>query len=167
MNAMRVIQTPASEPSDLDRLADEAALFDDDADEAASPSGAQGAPRLTNAALLLAALELVRETVCTVAGVKSPRATLSSDKLEPLADAWGAVCDKHGIELQAVVGDWLVEIRAVALTVPLVLGARAALVAEIADKRSGAAGGDASAPAAAPAAREDPASNQSSYGGTE
>lgn len=126
-------------PTELDRLADQADQLGagTDDDQAGAPGAAAAAP-MTNAQVLATAFELVRETLCTVAGVTSPRRTVSSATLAPLADAWGAVCDKHGIDLSGMVGDYILEFKALALTVPVLLAARNALLAEIEEKRKGA-----------------------------
>lgn len=122
--------------TELDRLADQAGQLgaEIEADQAGAAPGAPADVPMTNAQVLATAFDLVRETLCTVAGVESPRRTVSSEKLAPLAEAWGAVCDKHGINLAAMVGDYILEFKALALTVPVILAARTALLAEIADK---------------------------------
>lgn len=126
--------------SALDQLAAQADAIGNQADQDEAFSSAPGAapppPVMTNGQVLLFALEMVRETLCTVAGVQSPRVTVSSDKLAPMADAWGAVCDKHGFDLSAMVGDYILELKAVTLSVPIILAARTALQAEIAAKDS-------------------------------
>jgi len=128
------VPVPKKGPVDpLESLAAEADSFDKQADPA--PGGEPGAaapePSISNAKVLLMAFEMIRETLCVIAGVKSPKTTCASDKLEPLAQAWADVCDKHGLDLSAMVGDWIVELKAVALTVPVIMAARAALSAEI------------------------------------
>lgn len=133
---MKVTQAPA--PVDpLERLALEGDGLDSQAqaDPGAAPGDAQPEaqtkPSLSNAKVLLMAFEMIRETLCVIAGVKSPKATLSSEKLEPLAQAWAGVCEKHGVQLEAMIGDWILEVKAIAVTVPIIMAARAALTAEI------------------------------------
>ena len=75
---------------------------------------------------------IIRDTLCTVAKVSSPKKTLSDAALAPVADAIGAVLDKYGVNLGAMAGDWIIEIRAAFVTVPLIIAARAALMSEIA-----------------------------------
>lgn len=138
---MKVIREgEAAPPSELDRLADQAGQLGADIDQAGADQAgaAPAAVPLTNAQVLSTAFELVRETLCTVAGVESPRRTVSSATLAPLAEAWGAVCDKHGINLSGMVGDYILEFKALALTVPVILAARTALLAEIEQKARGA-----------------------------
>lgn len=134
-----MVQVTKNAGTELDQLAaqaDRVGLDADQADAAANdPGGAQPAPPpMTNAQVLGFAFEMIRETLCTVAGVQSPRVTASNDKLQPLAEAWGAVCDKHQVDLSSMVGDYIIELKAITLTVPVILAARSALQAEIAAK---------------------------------
>lgn len=150
-----IVTKRGDEPvSELDRLAEQAEQLGAD-QVGADPGAAPAAQPLTNAQVLITAFELVRETLCTVAGVTSPRRTVSTEQLAPLAEAWGAVCDKHGLELSAMVGDYILEFKAIALTVPVILAARTALQAELAEKRRGADVTDVTEKAA-PAAESDP-----------
>ena len=115
----------------LDQLAAEAAGIDT---SGMPPPGdaAQPMAPMSNAQVIVACFELVREGVCTIAKVKSPRDTASNATLQPLADAWGAVCDKHGWNLANFVGDYILEFKAISMTVPVILAVRAALAEEIA-----------------------------------
>lgn len=138
---MKIItNTPQPASTDpLEMLAREAEQVGADADpagEGGSPDEPQPIAALTNGQVLTMAFELIRETMCIVAGVASPKTTLSTDKLAPLGDAWGAVCDKHGLMLADVVGDYMVELKALALTVPVVMAAKNALAAEVAQLKA-------------------------------
>lgn len=136
-----IVTKRTDEPvSELERLADQADQLGAaaDPDHGGAPGADQAPAPLTNSQVLITAFELVRETLCTVAGVTSPRRTVSTEQLAPLADAWGAVCDKHGVDLSTMVGDYILEFKAIALTVPVILAARNALQAEIAEKRRSA-----------------------------
>ena len=134
--------------TELDQLAAAAEYSDQEQSAADAGQGAPGeapppAP-MTNTQVLIVAMELIRETLCTVAQVKSPRDTASSDKLQPLADAWGAVCDKRGIQLADMVGDYILEFKALALSVPLILAAHKALQLEIISAKKSSAAAPAS-----------------------
>lgn len=132
---MNVTKFPG--PSALDDLAKQADNLNSQQPDPDNAQPGQAAPLpMTNAQALGAAFELVRETLCIVANVQSPRTTLATDKLQPIADAWGAVCDKRGISLVDMLGDYILELKALGMTVPLFLVAKAALAAEIADKKS-------------------------------
>ena len=114
----------------------------------ALPGEAEAVPSMTNAQCLLMAGEVIRETLCSFAKVETPKETLSSDKLQPAADAIGAVLDKHGLNLAGVAGDYMAEIKALLLTVPLVLACRAGLQGEIAAAKAKKKAIEPGAPAA-------------------
>ena len=114
----------------LDQLANDAAGIDTTG-LPPQPDQAQEQAPMTNTQVIAACFELIREGLCTVAKVKSPRATASNEVLQPLADAWGAVCDKHRWNLAEMVGDYILEFKAVTLTIPVIMAARVALAEEI------------------------------------
>lgn len=124
-------------PTGLDALADAAATTltppaDSHADDlAVSEAQEAAAPQLTNAQCVMMAIGLVRETMASMADLQSPRVHLADDKIKAPADAIAAVLDKYHINLQAIGGNYLVEINALAVTMPVVLGAYAAIKAEI------------------------------------
>ena len=73
----------------------------------AAPPGAPGAPGQAGPAapafgnyeacgMLLA---MVREALCIALDVRTPRAVLADEKIEPLARAWGEVADHYGVSL--------------------------------------------------------------------
>lgn len=121
-------------PADpLDVLAGEAeGLGAEQSDEGAAPGAAPGkAVPLTNAQCLAMALQTIREALCSIAKVKSPRQTLDDETVQVCADAVGPVLDKYGINLAGVAGDYMIEFRAVATVLPIVFAFRSALVDEI------------------------------------
>lgn len=130
---VQVVKNP-----ELDNLAGQADRLDQDQDGPGQgdQAGPAGPLPMGNAQALTMAFELIRDTVCTVARVKSPRQVLTGPAMAPLADAWAAVLDKHGVSLSSMVGDYLVEFRAIGLTVPLLLAAREAIREELAARNA-------------------------------
>lgn len=137
-------------PADpLDQLASKAAQQEaadnlensvNDPNAPAAPGEAQAAPGMTNAQCFSMLLEMVRDVLCSFAKVESPKTTLSADKIEPAAEALGAVADKYGLSLAGAAGNYMVEIKAALVVVPILLAFRAGLVQEIAaDKAKRAA----------------------------
>lgn len=124
----------------LDQLAGEAQALQDGIDQAANdnhgPADATRPAELTNAQCLAMALQMIRETLCAIAKVTSPKHTLDDSTIQTVSDAVAPVLDKHGINLAAVAGDYMIELRAVVVTVPIILAARAALVEEIRAKHA-------------------------------
>ena len=124
-----------SEPADpLDAMA---AAADADMNNA-EQTGAPGAPPepekpvgLKNEQCLLGGLQMIRETVCAIAGVQSPKVTLADDKLQPIAKANAEVLDKYGLSLSDMGGEYMVEIKAAIVTLPVLFFAYAALKAEM------------------------------------
>lgn len=124
-----------TEADQLDTLAAQADALDLPAPGAA-PGGEGGevaAPALTNAQCLSLGYEMARDTLCSFAKVHSPKSTLSNDVIKPMAEAQAAVLDKYGISLQSLGGDYMLEIKAAIVTVPVLLAFRAALVVEMQD----------------------------------
>lgn len=120
--------------SPLEALADQAQeLITPDtanSDEAGSDEAAP-APRMTNAQVLMMAVELVRDTLCSFAKVNSPKVTMSNEVMQPVVDANAAVLDKYGIDLNSAAGDYMTEIKAALVTVPVLLAIRAGLQDEL------------------------------------
>ncbi len=127
---MKIINMDGSPMDPLDALANDAAGIDTTGlppgpDEAVSPA------ELTNCQCLVMALQMIRETLCAIAKVTSPKHSFDDATIQTVADAVAPVLDKHGINLAAVAGDWMIELRAVVVTVPIILAARVALLEEM------------------------------------
>lgn len=119
----------------LDMLADEAAdltstITGDDAQPGAAPEAQ--APSLTNAQCLAMGWEIIRDTLCAVAKVSTPKTTLSAEAIGPMAEAQAAVLDKYGIDLASMSGNYMVEIKAAIVTLPVLLAFRVGLQGELA-----------------------------------
>lgn len=98
-------------------------------------AGAQQAPAVpvqTNAQLLAGVFQLGRDVGCIVAGVQSPRVVLDDGTLQQLGDAWGAVADKRGWDLQRLMGDYAAEVSAVMVTITVGVKVNKALQTELA-----------------------------------
>lgn len=126
---------PADELAGLVREADQLGAEADQAAAAGEP-GQADAPALTNAQCLTMGLQIVRETLCTVAKVNSPKRTMDDASCQAVGEAVAPVLDKYGINLGNMAGDFMAELRALAVTVPIVLAVRSALLDELAAKRA-------------------------------
>ena len=89
-------------------------------------------PVQTNAQLLAGVFQLSRDVGCIVAGVQSPRVVLDDATLQQLGDAWGAVADKRGWDLQRLMGDYAAEVSAVMVTITVGVRVNKALQTELA-----------------------------------
>lgn len=94
-------------------------------------AGAPAIPKMSNAQCLMMGAQLLRGTLTTVAKLQSPAVTMADDKLQPAADALGLVFDKHGWDLQALTGDYQLELAAVIITAPLAWAVHTGIQAEI------------------------------------
>lgn len=132
----------------LDQLVRQADRLDAGADLAGSAAPeAQAAPTgLSNADCLVMAGQIIRDTLCGIAQVQSPRITLADGTLKIIADACAPVLDKYGIKLNALMDQFGVEVRAAIVTVPIILAARRALLVELAAKAAPKPPADAAAP---------------------
>lgn len=123
--------------------------------------GAGSVPAMSNSACLLMAAQLVRGSMESMAGLKSPAVTMADEKLQPAADALGAVFDKHGWNLQGMAGDYMVELAAIVAVGPLAWGAYRGAQEEIKarapDKPAPAPAGAAGPVAGAPLPNPEPA----------
>jgi hypothetical protein len=133
------LESKAASSDPLDMLASQAEAQQAGEALAAAPEGEAEAPGLSNAQCFAMAFEMVRDTLCSFAHVKTPKQTLSADKIQPAADALGAVADKYGINLAGAAGNYMVEIKAAMLTVPLLLAFRGGLMTEIKEMKALAA----------------------------
>lgn len=133
---MKVItkEGPPPAASPLEALADQAQdLISPPADgegDAVTTDDAP-APRMSNAQVLMMAVELVRDTLCSFAKVNSPKTTMSNEVMQPVVDANAAVLDKYGIDLNSAAGDYMTEIKAALVTVPVLLAIRSGLQDEL------------------------------------
>lgn len=126
--------TRTQAPSELEQLAadTEAYVAQESADQAADAPGAPPpVPELTNAQCLAMGLQIVRETLCAVAKVTSPKQTLDDATIGTVAEAIAPVLDKHGIQLQGIAGGYMLELKAAMVAVPVLLAFRSALVDEL------------------------------------
>lgn len=132
-----MIHIKKSQADPLDILASQASFEQASANEAnASLPGAELLPAdMSNTKCLMMVIEILRETMCSFAKVSSPRQTMKNELMEPVADALGAVLDKYGISLSGVAGDFMTEIKAAIVTIPVLLSIRAGLQTEIREKK--------------------------------
>ncbi|WP_341904034.1 hypothetical protein [Polaromonas sp. YR568] len=97
-----------------------------------TPEGEVTAPgKMSNAQVLMMAVELVRDTLCTFAKVTSPKTTMANEVMQPVVDANAAVLDKYGVDLSKATGDYMTEIKAAMVTVPVLLAIRSGLSEEL------------------------------------
>ena len=130
---------------DLLRLADQAGQLhqEGEAAEQAAAGGPPPPPIVTNATLIAGLLEIVPEVAGLVWSVKSPKAILTHDRATELGNLWGAVCDKRGIDLQKLMGDWSLEVAAATATMVICNDIRKAVAAELAARKPKQGAGEA------------------------
>ena len=121
MKLIKNDQDGANDP--LDALAAEAAGLDAPPAGEAGPAGPAPPPELSNAQIVAMALEMIRDTLCAFAKVMSPKKTLDEAAVKAVAEAIGPVLDKYGVKLSDVLGDFMLELRAAFVTVPIMLAA--------------------------------------------
>ena len=92
---------------------------------------AAAAPELTNAQVINMGLQMVRETLCGVANVTSPKRTLTDQTCEVIGEANGPLLDKWGISLSGMGGGYMVELKAAFVTLPILWAAWLALKEEM------------------------------------
>ena len=129
--------TKAEPQSGLDQLANLADKLEQDQlddQEQETQSGPQEDPKATNAQLLGAAIAAGRTVFCLVTKLTSPDKILDDKTAQRLGGAWGPVLDKYGIDLNAYVGDYALEIGAAYLTFEIVQALRVAVQDEIRSK---------------------------------
>ncbi|GKS96767.1 hypothetical protein [Acidovorax sp. SUPP2825] len=108
----------AEKTDELSALAGQAAGLETAQEQAAEgQGGAPAAPVQTNAKILAGAFHLGREVSCAVLGLQSPRMVLDDPTLQQLGDVWGAVADKRGWDISAILGDYAAEVAAVMLSI--------------------------------------------------
>lgn len=125
----------------LENLADQAAAMDKEAAAVATGDnaapGSPGEPQalvISNAQAFAGAIGAAREAFCFFTKLESPRVVLTDEKVGQLGMLWGPVLDKHGINLQDVMGDYVLEFTAVMGTISIVGELRAAVQAELATR---------------------------------
>lgn len=112
-----VTRAQRTEPEDLGELGQLAGQADQLDQPEPDPAAAAPAPDTTNADILLGVFVTIRETFCVVVQVHSPQRTASDQVLAPLAKVWGDVATKHGLDLGAMMGDYMAELKALGLTI--------------------------------------------------
>lgn len=124
---MKVIkQGEGGAPDPFAALAADAAAIDAPAGEGGDGApGADGAaqaepPAPSNAEIIAQGLALVRDTLAAFAKVQSIKRTMNDETCRTLADVWAPVCDKHGLQLADMAGDYLPELRAIMTTAGIV-----------------------------------------------
>lgn len=89
------------------------------------------APAITNAEVIAMAIGMGRDVFCMASTLQSPKKHLDDTAVKSLGDAWGAVCDKRGLDLNAALGDWGVEIGALVITAQIGYTLKTAVTEEI------------------------------------
>lgn len=92
---------------------------------------APAVPAMTNAQCVLMAAQVLRTMLTTVAKLETPGVTMADEKIEPAAAALGAVFDKHGWNLQALAGDYTLELAALGTAGPIAWATYTGIQAEI------------------------------------
>jgi len=110
---------------------------------------AEPVPQVTNAQMVASAIVVSRVMFCKITQLESPKNTLSNEIAAELGQLWGPVCDKYGLNLAELFGDYTLEFTAVMATMAIVTQVRAAVQAEIAQRK-------ASEPQPDPAAADGP-----------
>ena len=128
---MNVIKMNEGQRDPLDDLAAEAAGLNPPPGGEGDQAGPAPPPALTNAQIVAMALEMIRDTLCAVAKVVSPKKTLDDTAVKAIGDAIGPVLDKYGVKLSVVLGDFMLELRAASVTVPILLAAWSELREEV------------------------------------
>lgn len=134
--------TEAKKQTTLDTLALQADQIDSEAQQDAQQPGQEQEPQPeapqapTNAQVIAGALAMGREVFCAVSKLKSPKIHLNDEAVQQLGAVWGPVCDKHGWDMNAAMGDWGIEIAAIVVTAQIGLTLRAAVVEEIAARNA-------------------------------
>lgn len=112
--------------------ADSAALDATDLGVSEQQDGPLPAAAPTNAIVLAGAFKMVRDVFCGFTSLQTPATVITDAKAEALGNVWGAVADKHGLNLFALTGDYGLEIAAVVTTIPIALALHAGVKAELA-----------------------------------
>lgn len=125
-------EQPNDDLSRLQLLAEGIEAEGEQGDQAGPQSGQPGqAPGTSNSELLAGTFQLARDTASIITGLKCLRVELPDPTLEQLGQAWGAVADKRGWNLSAVMGDYGAEVAAVMMTLTIGMRLSKAVQAEL------------------------------------
>lgn len=124
-----------NQPNGLQALALEAdTLADNETKQPDQPEPPKQGP--TNADMIAVAIGLGRDVFCTASTLQSPKHHLNEAAVTQLGEAWGAVCDKRGWDLNKALGDWGAEIGAIVVTAQIGYVLRTAVMEEIAARKA-------------------------------
>lgn len=124
-------------PNELETLALQAEGLTDTAGPTTGPDAEPEAPAgQTNAQIIAMGIALCRDVFCTATTLNSPRQHLDEQAVTTLGDTWGAVCDKHGWNLNDSIAGWGVEIAAIAVTAQIGFALHRAVTDEIASRNA-------------------------------
>jgi hypothetical protein len=134
-----VTRTTAPDGESMDDLRGEALQLEGDGAGGGDPPPGAGPepappPKPTNAQMLAVAIQLGRDVFCDYTKFNSPRVTLADDNVVVLGDTWGAVLDKHNIDLNAYLGNFAVEMAAIMATLKIGAAVRMGVLHEMAQR---------------------------------
>lgn len=128
---------PVSTPPGLDNLmqmadaADTAGIEATDLGVSEQQDGPLPPARPTNAEVLTSAFKLMRDVFAGFTSLQTPAKVVTDEKAAALGAVWGAVADKHRLDLFALTGDYGLELAAIVTTVPIALALRAGVREEM------------------------------------
>lgn len=139
---MTTQNTPPTPADPLEALAASVELEQAANDAAAAPGqtgqavDVQPIPSISNAEVIAAAISAGRDMFCMFTKLQSPARTLDANAVQLLAQQWGGVCDKRGLNLSATLGDYALELGAVVATIAVARSVYAAARDELAVLRA-------------------------------
>lgn len=139
----------AEQASPLDALAAQAEGLEVGQVEQGGPVAAEQ-PKPSNAEILAGAFAMFRDLACMILDLQTPKATFPDRDAGQLGQAWGAVCDKRGVDLARIMGDYGAEVTAVVITATVLKRVATAAKAELAARDPAAVTEAAPVPAAEP-----------------
>ena len=128
--------TKAEQASPLEALAAQAEGLEVDQVEQGAQAPAEQ-PKASNADILGGMFAMMRDLACMIFDVSSPKATFRDAEAVQLGQAWGAVCDKRGVDLARIMGDYGAEVTAVILTATVIKRVSSAVQAEVDARKPG------------------------------
>lgn len=140
----------AEQASPLDALAAQAEGLEVDQAEQGAPVPVEQ-PKASNGEILGGMFAMVRDLACMVLDLRSPKATFPDQDAMQLGQAWGAVCDKRGVDLARIMGDYGAEVAAVVMTATVFKRVSSAVNAELAAREPAAVTDAEPKPAEVPA----------------